>query len=1099
MKHENRDISPTGAIPCRSGSEAANLSFDQERLWYIEQVSPGTPLYNIPLAWDLKGPLRIEPFKSALASIVARHEVLRTAFELRGDTPVQVVSPPGDVALEYVDLGGGTEPPSAETVDAALTEAAERPFDLASGPLFRAALFRIAETEHVFLFVPHHAVFDGWSRRLVVEELAELYAAELAGRPAALQPLPIQYADFAEWQRAALDAERRETLSAFWREALAGVPDTLDLPCARLRPPERSYRGHELRATLPGALVSRIKELARREGVTVFVVMLAAYNALLRRFTRGDDIVVACPVTTRRRGELAELIGFFVNTLPLRTRVVPGMTFSDLTKAVRQVLLAADEHVDLPFQELVRAVAPERASHMTPLFQTMFTFDDLTSMALSAGTLAIRPRHVRHDAALTDLVCACEVTEAGLDVMLTYSDDIYDEEPCRRLLEHFGAVLKAVVGDPSSAIDALPLLLPEEQRKLAAWNSTTVDYPAVASVQELFERQVARSPDAVAVIDPGPSTAQGGDESPAAGEFPLRVTYAELNARANRVAHFLRSCGVGPDVPVGLCAGRSVDALAGMLGILKSGGGYVPLDPSYPPRRLEFMLEASEAPVLLAQECTVGRFASCAAKRVCLDKDWPDILRHPDHDPDGGGGPESLAYVIFTSGSTGKPKGVAMPHAPLLNLLAWQFENSVAGEGTRTLQFTPLSFDVSFQEILSTWCRGGTLVLISDALRRDAVELAAFLDAERVERLFLPFVALQFLAEAAALEGTVPSALREVITAGEQLRVTPALTAFFERLPDCALWNHYGPTETHVVTAYKLEGPPADWPALPPIGRPISNTIIRLLDANGEPVPVGEPGELYVGGAAPARGYLNRPELTAERFVVDPDGERLYRTGDQARYLPDGNLEFLGRRDQQVKIRGFRVEPAEVERVLGQQADVAQGVVTFEQSSSGEGCLVAYVVPVTGRFLTPTDVRSHLRGELPDYMIPQHIALVESLPMTPSGKVDRAGLAGYLDAMVEAPPASVPPRTPAEQRVAAIWRDVLGIQHVGLHDNFFDLGGHSLLAIKVVARVRAETGARITPHQILFSSLEQLARECEASPREDASPSVLSRLFGREK
>ncbi len=1088
-----------GEIPRRAGADAASLSFDQERLWYIEQVSPGTPLYNVPLAWDLQGELRVPLFESCLASVVERHEILRTSFVLQGESPVQIVSPPGDVPLEYVDLAGDGEPAPAETLDAAMVEIAERPFDLASGSLFRAALFRLGDAEHVFLIVPHHTVFDGWSRRLIMAELVELYAAGCERREAALAPLSLQYADFAEWQRSTLDAERRELLCSFWRESLAGVPPTLELPGARPRPQDRSYLGHELRAVWPPELVSRLKALARREKVTIFVVMLAAYNALLRRFTRSEDIVVACPVTTRRRDELGALIGFFVNTLPLRTRFSSDVTFEDLVKTVNSGLLDADAHVDLPFQELVRAVAPERASHMTPLFQTMFTFDDLTDMTHTAGGLEIRPRHARHDAALTDLVFACEVTESGLEATLTYSDDIYDTAQCRRFLDHYGAVLKAALGNPSAAVDTLPLLLPEEQRRLVAWNSTTVDYPAVATVQELFERQVARAPDAVAVLDPGSSQAQDDDASSADSEM-TPVTYAELNGRANRVAHFLRSRGVGADVPVGLCAERSLDALVGMLGILKAGGGYVPLDPSYPERRLEFMLDASEAPVLLAQEQMAGVFASCRAEVVCLDRDWTDIEQHPDHNPEMAGGPRSLAYVIFTSGSTGEPKGVAMPHAPLLNLLTWQVENSTATQGTRTLQFTPLSFDVSFQEILSTWCTGGTLVLVSDELRRDPVELNVFLEAARVERLFLPFVALQCLAEAAVTEGPVPSSLREVITAGEQLRVTPSLTECFERLADCTLWNHYGPTETHVVTAYRLEGQPADWPALPPIGRPISNTIICLLDAGGEPVPVGEPGELYVGGVAPARGYLNRPELTAERFVTDHDGERLYRTGDQARYLPDGDIEFLGRKDQQVKIRGFRVEPAEVELVLGQHADVAQGAVIFEQDGNGEGCLVAYVVPSAGCVVTPTDLRSHLRRDLPEYMVPRHMVLAESLPMTPSGKVDRVGLEGYLDMLVEAPHDSVPPRTPAEEMVAAIWRDVLGIQQVGVHDNFFDLGGHSLLAIKVVARIKAESGVRITPHQILFSSLEQLARDCEeAPPAEDAKPSVLSRLFGRSK
>ncbi len=1098
MKQENRAIPTQGQIPRRDRSSAARLSFDQERLWYIDQVSPGTPLYNIPLAWDLRGALRVPLFESCLEAVTARHEILRSAFELHGESPVQVVSPPGELPFEYVDLCVDGERVADESLDAAMAEVAERPFDLASGPLFRAALFRLSDTEHVFLFVPHHTVFDGWSRRLLMEELVEFYADGAEGREASLGALPLQYADFAEWQRDGTDDGKREVSCAFWRDALADAPAALELPAARPRPLNRSYRGHELRATLHLDLVRQLKALARREKVTPFVIALAAYSVLLHRFTRGNDIVVACPVTTRRRSELGALIGFFVNTLPIRTRFSPGVTFQDLVKSVHMGLLDADAHVDLPFQELVRAVAPERASHMTPLFQTMFTYDDLSDMVHSTGGLEIRPRHARHDAALTDLVFACEVTASGLETTLTYSDDIYDEAPCRRFIEHYGAVLRAALGNPAAAVDVLPLLLPDEQRMLVAWNSTTVDCPAVPSVQQLFERQAERTPVAVAVLEPDPSSAAGGGA--AAGASLIPITYAELNGRANRVAHFLRACGVGPDVPVGLCAERSLDALVGMLGILKAGGGYVPLDPSYPQRRLEFMLTAAAAPVLLAQERTAGLFATGSAEVVCLDRDWPRIEQCPDDTPEAVGSPKSLAYVIFTSGSTGEPKGVAMPHAPLLNLLAWQAEHSIATQGTRTLQFTPLSFDVSFQEILSTWCTGGTLVMVSDELRRDPFELAVFLDTACVERLFLPFVALQCLADAAVTEGPVPSSLREVITAGEQLRVTPALTACFEQLAGCALWNHYGPTETHVVTAHRLADSPADWPELPPIGRPISNTIMRLLDPNGEPVPVGEPGELCIGGVALARGYLNRDELTAERFVTDPDGERLYRTGDQARYLPDGDLEFLGRQDEQVKIRGFRVELAEVELALGQHGDVGQGVAVFEQDDSGEGCLVVYVVASAGRTLTPTDIRSHLRRDLPEYMIPQHVVMVDTLPMTPSGKVDRGALAGARDAAGDSPPASVPPRSAGEERLASVWREVLGVRQVGVHDNFFDLGGHSLLAIKLVARIKAELGVRITPHQVLFSSLEQLARECEASPAaESTKPSILSRFFGRKR
>jgi len=767
------------------------------------------------------------------------------------------------------------------------------------------------------------------------------------------------------------------------------------------------------------------------------------------------------------------VVGYFVNPVVLRANLAGDPTFAAFLERMHQTVLTAFEHGDYPFPLLVERLQPTRdPSRSSPLFQVVFSWQkttrlvvsqNMTSFALGEagrrlelGELLLESLALEQRVAPFDLLLLMAEAGGELVAAVEYNTDLFDAATIQRLLGHFQTLLEGIVADPDQRISTLPLLTEAERRQLLVeWNDTTTYYPKDRCVHQWFESQIERMLDAVAVAFEGE-----------------HLTYRELNRRANQLAHRLRKLGVGPEVLVGICMERSLEMVIGVLGILKAGGAYLPLDPAYPQERLAFMLEDAGVPVLLTQSHLLERLEvkrkTQNVKRstqqyairntLCLDADWETIAQESAENPTSGVTAENLAYVIYTSGSTGTPKGVAMRHRPLYNLLSWQLRNWTLPNGARTLQFAPLSFDVSFQEIFSTWCSGGTLVLISEEMRRDVARLLRFLTDEKIERLFLPFVALQYLAEATDGQAVSPTTLSEVITAGEQLQITRSIASLFGTLEGCTLHNQYGPSESHVVTAFTLTGSPSDWSALPPIGRPIDNTQIHLLDKHLQLVPIGVPGELYIGGDSLARGYLHRPGLTAERFLPDPfseePGARLYKTGDLARYLPDGNIEFLGRADHQVKIRGFRVELGEIEAVLGGHPALREVVVLAREDGSGSKRLVAYVIPAQKPVPTVSELRNFLREKLPEYMVPSAFVMLETLPLTPSGKVDRRALPTPDGARPELEGAFVAPRTPVEKELAGIWTQVLDVERVSIYDNFFDLGGHSLLATQVISRVR---------------------------------------------
>ena len=1060
------------------------LSFAQQRLWFIDQLEPGNPVYNTPRGVRLRGMLDIAALESALTTLVRRHEALRTTFrDLHGE-PVQVIGNAEPFIVTVEDLSGLPEETREEETRRLIRDEVQRPFNLSTGPLMRARLLRLSTEDHILLLSMHHIVSDGWSMGVLIREVAALYEAYAVGAESPLKELSLQYGDYAVWQREWLQGEVLDQQLSYWRKQLAGVPPVLQLPTDRLRPQVQTFRGAALPFKLSKELAEELRALSRREGVTLFMTLLAVLQTLLWRYTGEEDIAVGTPIANRRHGEIEGLIGFFVNTLVLRTDVSGNPTFRELVQRVKETALGAYTHQDVPFEMLVEVLQPERSMSYTPLFQVLFVLQNAPQEKLELSGLTLDLLSIDSGTAKLDLMFSLEETEEGLEGVCEYSTDLFDEATILRLLGHFETLLEGVVNNPDEHISQLPLLLQTERRQLLdEWNATAEQFPRELCVHELFEQQEEHMPGDVAVLF---------EET--------QLNYRELNERANKLAHRLRTLGVGAEQVVGVMLERSTEMIVSVLAILKAGGAYMPLDPEYPQDRLAFMLEDAGARVVLTQQSLVQRLPKTKESRIAVGSEsvppavaggstsecvnqWQYHVLNIDPPATAGGTdpiqvqpvtgeaklrtatPDNAAYVIYTSGSTGRPKAVVMSHRGAVNLINYQIQSSGPERRLRTLQFASLSFDVSFQEIFSTLCGGGSLVLLREDARRDARELLRVITEQRVERLFLPFVALQHLAEEVDREEVIPSSLRQVITAGEQLKITPQVARLFQRLDGCTLDNHYGPTETHLATMWRLEGDAGSWPKLPPIGRPITNTQVYVLDDALGPVPIGVSGELYIGGAQLARGYLNRPDQTAERFIPHPfsqdEGARLYRTGDLARYSADGVLEYAGRRDLQVKVRGFRVEVGEIEAVLKQHRSVKQAVVTMLEDDAGRKRLVAYIIAAqTSAPPTREDLRRHLKDKLPEYMIPSLFLLLDALPLTGSGKVDRRALPAADAERAALAEAFLAPRSGVEEMVASIWSDVLEVR-VGINDNFFELGGHSLLATQVMSRVREAFGIEI--------------------------------------
>jgi len=1034
-------------IPPRDRSSACPLSPAQERLWFLEQLHPGMRAYNEGGAVRLRGRLDIGLLERALNVVIERHEVLRTLIQVVDGQPIQVIQDSWPIPLERIELSALPIQQRDAEVDRLVTEQLRRPFDLTTTPGIRGTVARLDEDDHVFILSMHHIVCDGWSLGIVYRELGAIYRALSRQEPHHLPAPPLQYADYAAWQQQKVARNEFAKEEAFWKEYLDGAPDTLDLPTKQARPGTFTYQGEKRIFSLGRDATERIRSFSRSEGVSLFMTLTAAFDTLLYRYTGQDDVVLGVPFANRDRDELASLFGFLIDFHALRTDLSGNPSFRELLGRVRKGLLDLEENRALPFDKVVEILQPRRDLSRALLFQTLVVWRDrqvqMQFMELDGLTVSYVKAHP--GAAKYDL--SLYLTDAGDEIWLEveYCTDLFDEGTIRRMAGHYQRLLEGIVADPGQPISQLPLLTEDErQQMLVEWNDTARAYPLDRCVHHLFEEQAERTPESVAVA------------------FEDRtLTYSQLNARSNQLAHYLQCQGVGPETLVAICMERSLEMVVGLLGILKAGGAYVPLDPEYPAERLAFMLEDAQAPLLLIQRHLCSRVAAQSAQLICLDHIAKELLGYSVDKPLDRATADDLAYVIYTSGSTGKPKGAMNTHRAICNRLLWMQDAYQLTQSDRVLQKTPFSFDVSVWEFFWPLLTGACLVVARPGGHRDSLYLARVIAREEITTLhFVPSLLQIFLDEPEVIHCR---GLRRVICSGEALPVD-LQERFFARLPRVDLQNLYGPTEAAVDVSY-WACRPGEGERSVPIGRPISNMRLYVLDRGWQPLPVEVPGELYIGGIGLARGYWNRPDLTAEKFVPDPlgidPGGRLYRTGDLVRWRADGNLEFLGRLDDQVKIRGFRIELGEIEASLARHPGLQRSVVVAREDEPGDKRLVAYAVPADSASPpSAADLRSFLGQELPAYMIPSAFAFLDRLPLSPNGKVDRKALPKPGEAWAETS-SFIAPRTPVEEILVGIWAEVLGLERIGVADNFFELGGHSLRAIRVIARVHDVLGVEV--------------------------------------
>ncbi|MCC5666990.1 amino acid adenylation domain-containing protein [Nostoc sp. CHAB 5784] len=1021
-------------------SESIPLSFAQARLWFLDQLQPNSAFYNIPLALRLSGQLNIAALQSSINEIIQRHEALRTNFTTQEGQPVAVIAATLNCQLQVVNLLHIRESELQIEAQRLAFEEANRPFNLEREPLLRSMVQKLGETEYVLLFTMHHIISDGWSLGVFTHELTELYKAFGTGITPVLPSLPVQYADFALWQRQWLQGEKLEAQLDYWKQQLKNAPALLELPTDRPRPAVQTYRGRYHYAALSLELSGKLSALSKRTGVTLFMTLLAAFVTLLYRITSSDDIVVGTPVAGRNRQEIERLIGFFVNTLVLRTHLGGDPSFEDVLSRVREVALGAYTHQDLPFEQLVEALQPTRSLSYTPLFQVMFALDEKSVPSFELPELTVSSYAVEIGTAKFDLTLSMENTADGLVGVWEYNADLFDETTIARMAGHFQTLLKGIVANPQQRVPELSLLtLRERHQLLVEWNNTQTEYPQDKCIHQLFEEQVERNPDAIAVVFED-----------------KQLTYRELNQRANCLAHHLKTLGVGSEVLVGICVERSLKMMVGLLGILKAGGAYVPLDPQLPHKRLSFMLSDSSVPVLLTSSKLMVRLPENKARVVCLDTDWEIISHSSEENPVSSVGPQNLAYVIYTSGSTGQPKGTLIIHQGLVNYLSWCTKAYAVADGSGAPVHSSIGFDATITSLFSPLLVGKKVVLLPE--KQEIEALGAILCSQSQFSLVKITPAHLDLLSFLIPNWSANNQTRAFIIGGEALS-GKSVSFWRESAPSTKLINEYGPTETVVgCCVYEVNAQTSLSGGIP-IGRPIANTQLYILDRYLQPVPIGVLGELYIGGAGLARGYLNRPDLTESKFIPNPfsnePGSRLYKTGDKARYLPDGNIEFKGRLDNQVKIRGFRIELGEIEAVLTQHPEVDQAVVVVHEDQPSNQRLVAYIVS-TERLNSIEDlthkIKTDLRQQLPEYMVPVTLMRLSALPLTPNGKVDRRALP---------PPEPVMrslslemPQTKVEKLIADVWQKILLLEKVGRDDNFFDLGGNSLRLIQVLQKLQ---------------------------------------------
>ena len=1034
------------------------LSFSQQRLWFLDKLQPECAAYNIPAVVRLTGKIAYDSFRKGLDAVVERHEALRTVFVEKDDTPWQEVKPPTPAEFHIVDLRQMDEASRREEMDRIIFEEVRRTFDLSRDLMIGATLLKLGEEEHVLVLVSHHIASDEWSLRILFQEWAAYYRAFEEGGEADLQDLPIQYREFAQWQREWMQGEVYQEQLSYWREHLKGPLPVLQLPADFPRPAAQTYNGALHGRMIPKELIDSVKQFSREERATLFMTLLAAFKVLLNKYTGQEEIIVGCPIAGRNRLETEPLIGFFVNTLALRSSLAGNPTFRELLRRVRESTLGAYANQDMPFEKLVEELHPERSSTHTPFVQAVFSLNnEFVEPEVFPG---IKSEEIEVDTGTSkfDITVIAKDSERGLNVVIEYNTDLFSRERIDRMLHHFETLLREITTRKEARISELEILAEREREMiLRGWNETATDYPRGKTIHQLFEAQVARQPEAVA--------AQFGSET---------LSYRELNARANQLAHRLQRMRVGPGTLVGVYMERSAEMIVAFLAILKAGGAYVPLDLSYPKERLAFMIEDTRMGVILSESAQAGDLPKNGAEVLCLDRDRGAISDEPRQLAPSQAAADSIAYVIYTSGSTGMPKGVVVPHRGVTRLVL-NTDYIRLNETDRVAQASNASFDAATFEIWGALLNGARLVGINRDVSLSPAEFAETLRREKITSLFLTTALFNQIArEAPGAFGT----LRHVLFGGEA--VDPKwVRAVLEYQPPNRLLHVYGPTENTTFSTWHLvEDVPEDGRTIP-IGKPISNTVLYILDPNGNPVPAGVAGEIYVGGDGLALGYWNRPEQTAEKFVENRfagDGpSRLYRTGDLARFDDDGNVEFIGRVDHQVKIRGFRIELGEIESLLARHPGVSNAVVMAREDVPGDRRLVAYLVS-KGTAPSRAELQAHLREQLPEYMVPAVFVFMNQFPHTPNGKVDRKALPQPDQNRPELNKSFIAPRDSVEQQLAKVWEKVLGVQPIGVADNFFDLGGHSLLAVRLFSQIEKAFNKKL-PLATLFRAptIEEIA------------------------
>ena len=1053
-----------------SRQTALPLSFSQQRLWFLEQLGSGAT-YTIPVALQLQGTLNSAALQQALREIVRRHESLRTTFNSVAGQTQQCISSPQPIDLPVIDLPASTVELSAADVAQWISQETLKPFDLTSDCMLRASLLRQTAQQHILLLTLHHIAADGWSLGVLVSELTTLYNAFAQGKPSPLPELTIQYADFAVWQRKRLQGTALEQQISYWKQQLAGAPELLQLPLDYNRPPIQQLTANKLDFQLSAQLTQGLRHLSQQAGATLFMTLLAAFQVLLARYTGQDDIVVDSPIANRTQKAIEPLIGLFVNDLALRANLAGNPTFLSLLGQIRHTTLAAYEHQDLPFDHLVEALQPKRHLGYNPVTQVAFALQNAPMGEFNLLDLQVSPLDLALQQTRMDIEVHLWEREAGLAGAWIYNTSLFRAATIERMVGHFQTLLASIVANPNQAINALNLLTPHERRQvLIEWNATETPKPT-GCLHQLFEAQVARTPDAVAVIF-----------------ADQQLTYQALNTRSNQLAHALQAQGVGPEVLVSICVERSLEMMVGILGILKAGGAYIPLDPAYPAERIATILQEIDAPLLLTQEKLLATLPTQAARVLVLDTQWETIARYPSTNPSRDVTSRNAAYAIYTSGSTGKPKGVLIEHNSVVAHCVQYQRFYALTPADRALQLASFHFDASVEQIFPALASGASVVLPEWEL--DPVSFSQNLQRFGITSLDLAGAYLRLLLQEWIKQPSLvaDSALRIVVVGADVMPLD--LITLWRQSPlqgKARLFNVYGPTETTVAaTVFEITDAFDSTQPRIPIGPPLANKKLYVLDGQQQPVPVGVPGELYIGGTGPARGYLNRPELTAERFVTlefaleeQMIQQRVYKTGDLVRWLPNGTIDFLGRIDQQVKIRGFRVELGEIEAVLTLHPEVQETAVLVHDDTSGQKRLVAYVAPdlPDNRI---SELREHLKQQLPDYMVPDAFIMLAELPKTPIGIVDRKALP--IPTVIQSTAPYAPPQNVTEQKIAAIWSSVLQRPDLSIHANFFEVGGHSLLALQVHSLLRQDYPTLSVVDLFSYPTIHALATYLEQKP-----------------